>query len=111
MSKTIDLLAEAAVTIAQAGAVDYLNRNKLKANPEALKECLKSWINLKLPEALHDAKEAFECGMTQIGVTTFKASMLSAGIEAAKEAGMPALPDYARERLQAKVREIFTAQQ
>jgi hypothetical protein len=35
---------------------------------------------------MHDAKKAIDCGMTDAAVLTFGASMLQAGIEAAKEA-------------------------
>jgi hypothetical protein len=72
---------------AARGANEYLRTEKLQADPDVLAECVKSWINIKLPEALRDAKEAFACHMEQVGLATFAASMVSAGIEAAKEAG------------------------
>lgn len=39
--------------------------------------------------AIHDAQEALDCGMKEAAVMTFKASMVQAGIEAAKECGFP----------------------
>lgn len=86
---TTHALADAAVCIAQAGARNYLMAHNLTADPEELGECLKSWLHLKLPEALTDAKEAFACNMIQAGVATFTASIMQAGIEAAKECGLP----------------------
>jgi hypothetical protein len=48
-----------------------------------------SWCKAKLPEALADAKQADEIGMTQWADRTFATTIALAGIEAAKEAGMP----------------------
>lgn len=78
-----------AMRIAVKGATEYLEQHKLKANTAALAECLESWVKAKLPEALHDAKEAMSCGMDGIASMTFGASMIQAGIEAAKEASIP----------------------
>ena len=77
---------------AMRGAVEYLRANDLKANVDALVPCLRSWVKAKFPEALHDAKEAFDAGMSQVALTTFCASMALAGIEAAKEASVPPVP-------------------
>ena len=79
-------LVDAAVTIAAHGARQYLERNKLTAKPDVLSACLSAWVKIKLPEALRDAKEALACHMEQVAQQTFAASMISAGIEAAKEA-------------------------
>lgn len=82
-------IAQAACKIAERGAVEYLNAHKLKATPEALTACLRSWTKAKFAEAMHDAKEAIDCGMEQVAQATFTATMIQAGIEAAKECGMP----------------------
>lgn len=78
-------IAQAACAIAERGAVEYLNAHKLTADPTALAECLKSWTKIKFTEAMRDAKEAIECGMVQVAQATFSATMIQAGIEAAKE--------------------------
>lgn len=88
-TKDQDQFAQEAVTVAIRAAGEYLRAHNLKADNEALAACLRSWVKIKLPEALRDCKEAFDCGMTQIGIATFKASLAQAGIEAAKECGMP----------------------
>jgi hypothetical protein len=79
-------LANAAIQIAAAGANQYLRAHNLTADQSALAECLRSWVRAKLPEALADAKEAFDLHMDAVGVQTFQASIMQAGIEAAKEA-------------------------
>ena len=82
----MDALADAAVMMASRGARQYLDVHKLKADPAALTACLKSWVKIKFPEALNDAKAAISAGMHQIAEQTFAATMRLAGIEAAKEA-------------------------
>jgi hypothetical protein len=73
--------------------MEYLSRNNLKVvSPEALAECLHSWVKIKLPEALRDAKEALACNMGKVAEVTFASSMIQAGIEAAKEASIPPMP-------------------
>jgi hypothetical protein len=84
-----DRLADVAVEIAARAAVAYLRQHNIDADPRALEATLKSWVKIKLPEALRDAKQALEAGMGQAAEATFKASMALAGIEAAKEAGFP----------------------
>jgi len=82
----MDALADAAVVIAARGARQYLDVHKLKADPAALTACLKSWVKIKFPEALNDAKAAISAGMHAVAEQTFAATMRLAGIEAAKEA-------------------------
>ncbi len=82
-------VAQAGCRLAERGAVEYLNAHKLRADPSALAECLRSWCKIKFPEAMRDAKEAIDCGMGQVAQATFGATMLQAGIEAAKECSMP----------------------
>jgi len=84
-----DQLAEVAMRCAVSGATEYLGRHNLQADPGALTECLRSWVLLKLPEALSDADVALRAGMVQAAESTFVASLVLAGVEAAKEAGRP----------------------
>jgi hypothetical protein len=73
------------------GAQQYLAAHHLKADSAALSACIMSWIKAKLPEAVNDAMDAFKIpGMEKIAEATFAATMVQAGIEAAKEAGFPA---------------------
>ena len=86
----MDRLTEAAATIAARAAGVYLERHGLKAEPGALSECLKAMVKFRMGEALHDAKEALDCGMRKMAEMAFVATMAEAGIDAAKEAGFPA---------------------
>jgi hypothetical protein len=80
-------LAAAAVGIAYGAAYNYLVKNTLCAQSEqALAECVKSWVKAKIGEAIEDAKEAIDSGMEHWAFASFSASMVLAGIEAAKEA-------------------------
>lgn len=92
----MDALADAAVMMAARGARQYLDTHKLTADPAALTACLKSWVKIKFPEALKDAKDAISAGMHQMAEATFAATMKLAGIEAAKEAARP--PGASRNR-------------
>ena len=83
-------IAQAATKIAMHGASEYLRVKQLKADDHALSECIGSWVKLTFPEAMRDAKDAIDCGMTQASIATFNASMINAGIQAAKECAMPA---------------------
>lgn len=78
-----------AADAAMRAAAAYLQQHGLKADVDALTECIRSWVRIKLPHALHAAKEAFETGMDKAGEATFLAEMALAGIEAAKECGLP----------------------
>lgn len=82
-------LGDAAFEIATRGAWAYLRQHGLQASPDALLACLKSWCRIKLPEALRDAKAALDAHMPQVAEQTFALTMMSVGIEAAKEAGFP----------------------
>lgn len=89
--KSVQALVAVAVAVAEKAAREYLRTHGLKSvDPDAAGACLKSWIMHKLPGAMKDAKDALDCGMKQIAETTFRASMALAGIEAAKEFGVPA---------------------
>lgn len=87
--KTQTELINRCFTIAVRAAVEYLRVHNLTAQDAALTACLRSWLKIKLPEALRDAKEAFDCHMGQVAEATFALTIAQAGIEAAKEAGQP----------------------
>ena len=82
-------LGQAAVSIATHAAIQWLKVNDYKADPATLTECLRANCKIRISKALHDAKEAFACGMHDIGEATFRAEMALAGIDAAKEAFLP----------------------
>jgi hypothetical protein len=86
----MESLADAAVMMAARAARQYLDVHKLSADPGALTSCLKSWVKIKFPEALKDAKDAIAAGMHAVAEQTFAATMRLAGIEAAKEAAKKA---------------------
>ena len=77
------------VETAYRSAIAYLKEHDLQADDDALMACIKSWCRIKLPEAIADAREAYDRGMNKWGDQTFIASFCIAGIEAAKEAGFP----------------------
>ena len=81
-------LANAAMQLVVHGAHEYLRSHSLNADETALSACCTSWCKAQLPSALNDAKEAFACHMDRVAVATFSASMIQAGIEAAKEASL-----------------------
>jgi hypothetical protein len=83
-------LIQVAIRAASLGAQEYLRTHNQNADPGALAECICAWVKIKLPEAMHDSKEALECHLDKIAEMTFAATMAQAGIEAAKEAGLPA---------------------
>lgn len=86
---SVSALADAALTIAIRCSQEYMQRNRLTADPAALRECLAANVKLRLPEAIRDAREAFACHMQQVGVATFSATLTLAGIDAAKECALP----------------------
>ncbi len=86
----IESLGTIAAELAMKAAAEYIRDNKLKVlDYNAATECLRSYCKSWLPMALEDAKQAFECGMTQVAEATFRATMAQAGIEAAKEFAWP----------------------
>ena len=80
----------------------YLETHNLTASPDTLASCLTSWVRAKLPEALRDAQEAVDAGLSEYGELTYKATIALAGIEAAKEAGFPASQQTGEERNHAR---------
>ena len=89
-SADIETLGERILRIATQAATRYLETHTLSADPDALASCLASWVRAKLPEALRDAKEALDAGLTEYAKLTYNATIVLAGIEAAKEAGFAA---------------------
>ena len=85
----MEILIDIGWEVASKAAFAYLVQHKLEATPEALPACLRSWVKIKLLEALKDTKAAFASNVGQWAEATFRASMVLAGIEAAKEAGFP----------------------
>jgi len=81
-------LVESASKIAVDAAIAYLKKQgKLSLSMcNALEEPLKRHSQAALAEALEDAQLAIDCGMTEAGKMTFRASMALAGIRAAQEA-------------------------
>jgi len=94
----IETLGERTVEIATEAAMQYLETHNLAADPDALASCLSSWVRAKLPDGLSDAKEALEAGLTEYAELTYRATIVLAGIEAAKEAGFPASQQTGKER-------------
>jgi hypothetical protein len=86
---TLDTLATTAAEIAMRGFADYIadciSQGFEVVDYEAACEILKRHVKERLPEALDDAKEAFDAHMDTIGCETFAASLRRAGIDAAKE--------------------------
>ena len=85
-----EALSEQTLHIAAQAAMRYLETHGLTADPDALASCLAAWVRAKLPEALQDAKEALDAGLTEYVKLTYEATIVLAGIEAAKEAGFAA---------------------
>ena len=88
-SADIETLGERTFEIATQAAMQYLETHNLSADPDALAPCLASWVRAKLPEAMRGAKEALDAGLTEYAELTYEATIVLAGIEAAKEAGFP----------------------
>ena len=85
-----ETFSEQTLHIAAQAAMRYLETHNLWADPDALASCLASWVRAKLPEALRDAKEALDAGLAEYAGMTYEATIVLAGIEAAKEAGFAA---------------------
>lgn len=81
-------LAQAAVSIAARGAAQwFITHPEAGAVDEAtLVAYVREAVRRSLPAALRDAKDAIEARMPQVAEQTFAASMVLAGIEAAKAA-------------------------
>jgi len=97
-----ETLGEQTLHIAAQAAMQYLETHNLTASPDALASCLTSWVRAKIPEALRDAQEAVDAGLIEYAELTYKATIVLAGIEAAKEAGFPASQQTGEERNHAR---------
>jgi hypothetical protein len=89
VARRIDNLPQLAIVVAIRGATEWLQANNLVADDASLVECVKSWCRIKFPAAVMDARQAYEAGQPDAAILTFDASMVQAGIEAAKEASWP----------------------
>jgi hypothetical protein len=86
MKDATDSLTRAAAGIAMRAAATYLDKHGLKVADALIVEQLRATIPARFREAIADAREAIDLGMTAVGEETFAASMVLAGIDAAKEA-------------------------
>lgn len=84
----MDELIRIASDTAMRAAADYIRLNGIAVTDyEQATQALRSEIKLALNDALDEAKKASDCGMDQVAVCTFRASMMAAGIRAAKQFG------------------------
>ena len=83
----VDALGTKAAEYAMLGAAEYINQKGLRGSVDvdALIAALKRTAPAAADQALLDAREAFECGMTQVAMATFAATMKLVGIKAAQE--------------------------
>ncbi len=88
-ARRIENLPQLAIVVATRGAMEWLKAHNLVADDDALVERVKSWCRIKFPVAVKDARQAYESGRLDAAILTFDASMVQAGIEAAKEASWP----------------------
>lgn len=77
---------------AAKAAARYLQVHDLDADDGQMKEVLKRHVKARLDEALADVKKTLDCGMGDVASQTFLASMVLAGIDAAKEVGRKPIP-------------------
>lgn len=81
-----DQLVRIAADTALRAAADYVRLNKIEVKDYDLAtQVLRAEVKLAMDEALDDAAQATKCGMGQVAVATFRASMMAAGIRAAKQ--------------------------
>lgn len=89
--RNLDALGRQAAGKAMIGAADWLRSRKIDtralkdAQLDALCAKIRARIQKVLPEALADARRAFDAGMPGFAGPTFMASMSGAGISAAQE--------------------------
>lgn len=83
-------LADYGIGCAFRAAYEYMRVHGLTAEINTLTKHVLICVRIRIAEATKDAKAAMDCGMVQAAIATFGASMALAGIEAAKEAGIPA---------------------
>lgn len=82
----IDRLVQGGTNVAMIAGADYLRRQGQEPSARSKEFCmhLRSILPGHFREALRDAKQAFEANMGQAAEATFRASMVQAGILAAK---------------------------
>ena len=84
----MDELVRIAADTAMRAAADYCRLNSVKVMDfEAATQILRAEVKVAMNEALDDAKKAVSAHMSQVAVQTFRASMMQAGIRAAKQFG------------------------
>ena len=79
------LINHAAALVA-FGAHKYLTQHGLAPDQATLAACSAEALKRELPAALADSRAAMDCGMSDVAVATFQASLYQAGINAAKAA-------------------------
>lgn len=86
MERSIETLGSKAADYAIQGAFAYLRKHHALTLGvvDRLSEHLRRCAKAALPVALADAKEALDAGMVDAAQATFRASMVNAGIAAAK---------------------------
>lgn len=82
--EAIQMLSRMAMAIATNAAKTFMTKHGLSASNEALATTLQKELAAAIPDALADAREAFNCGMIEVADQTFRASMALAGIKAAQ---------------------------
>ena len=83
--QAIDQLAVIAADAGMRAAADYLRLNNVAVTDfQAATEIIREEIRKAVEPALDDAKKALEANMGLIAETTFRASMVEAGIKAGK---------------------------
>lgn len=83
--QSINQLGTVAAEVMMRAFADYARSHAITITDyDAACELLRSRVRVYLPIALADAKEAMDCGMTQVAEATFKATLMQAGIEAAQ---------------------------
>lgn len=84
----MDELVRIAADTAMRAAADYCRLNQIEVKDfDAATQILRAEVKIAIDEAIGDANKAAKCGMDKIAVTTFRASMMQAGIRAAKQFG------------------------
>lgn len=84
---SITVLGTLAVdTAARAARVWFDQHPEFSFETDTLVACLRSNVKIRMERALIDAREALDAGMGDAAISTFKAEMALAGIDAAKEA-------------------------
>ena len=87
----LDDLARIAARTAMVAAAKYLIAQRhldptIHWNDAVVCKCIRANIEIRLPKALADARQALDANMAQTARDTFMAEMALAGIDGAKEA-------------------------